>query len=297
MCNDNKDKTNHISNTSAPKHHYLFILAIILILAIFSNIFFATKYYNTKKEISELQKHSEEKQKVLTSSVELKYQSLYKEMYSKYPDHFDKRHGKTLYLTFDDGPSVFTDSILKTLKEKNIKATFFVTGVTLKNPENKERLRLIAKAGHTIGLHTNCHIYRQIYSSVEDYLADFYFIWVKVKDITGIEPKIFRFPGGSINNYNANIYQQLIAEMTRRGFVYYDWNASGNDTVIKTATSSDIYNYCTTTKNRNNIILLLHDSNKKAEIVLPKVIDFYIKNGYEILPLTENVKPITWNYR
>ena len=35
---------------------------------------------------------------------------------------------KTVYFTFDDGPSERTDEILKILSEENIKATFFVIG-------------------------------------------------------------------------------------------------------------------------------------------------------------------------
>ena len=48
--------------------------------------------------------------------------------------------------------------------------------------------------------------------------------------MTSIKPEIFRFPGGSINAHNRGIYQEIISEMLRRGFLYYDWNVSTQDT-------------------------------------------------------------------
>lgn len=62
---------------------------------------------------------------------------------------------KVVALTFDDGPTEYTKDVLKTLEEKQIKATFFVMGSELeKNPAiGKE----IAAAGHELGNHTYSH--------------------------------------------------------------------------------------------------------------------------------------------
>ena len=40
----------------------------------------------------------------------------------------------------------------------------------------------------------------------------------------GAAPQVFRFPGGSVNAYNGATYRDIISEMVRRGFVYFDWN-------------------------------------------------------------------------
>ena len=79
---------------------------------------------------------------------------------------------KTMYLTFDDGPSEeYTDMVLDVLKEKNIKATFFLIGEYVrKYPETAKR---IADEGHTIGIHCDVHDYQKIYSSVDSYIEDF----------------------------------------------------------------------------------------------------------------------------
>ena len=72
----------------------------------------------------------------------------------------------TIYLTFDDGPSAtITPKVLKILKEKNVKATFFVT----KNVKNyPDILKREYKEGHTVGLHTWSHNY-SIYKNEKTY--------------------------------------------------------------------------------------------------------------------------------
>jgi chitin deacetylase len=62
---------------------------------------------------------------------------------------------KVVALTFDDGPTEYTREVLNTLKEKNIKATFFVMGSELeKRPQIGEA---IAMAGHELGNHSYSH--------------------------------------------------------------------------------------------------------------------------------------------
>ena len=113
-----------------------------------------------------------------------------------------------------------------------------MVGSNLKSERGQEILRRIAEEGHTIGIHTDSHQYRSIYASVEAYLEDFEKVFRKVYEITGVKPEIFRFPGGSVNGYNGAIYQELIAEMMRRGFSYYDWNVSSADATGNIAAST-----------------------------------------------------------
>ena len=55
----------------------------------------------------------------------------------------DANAEKTVYFTFDDGPSVRTEEILRILSEENIKATFFVIGPSEKKTD--ERIFLLCK--------------------------------------------------------------------------------------------------------------------------------------------------------
>ncbi len=226
------------------------------------------------------------------------YASLYPDLYAEDPPAAFKEDNGTIYLTFDDGPSKNTEDILYILDRYNIKATFFFCGGT--SEEAKARMKAVADAGHTIGIHSISHDYEKIYESVESYLADFNETYNCVYEATGVKPQIFRFPGGSINNYNRFTYMQIIAEMTRRGFVYYDWNVSGED-ATKGADWTSIYNNVLTGIENNSAdraIVLLHDSEDKyaTVTVLEDVIDALLAKGYTFGQLDPSVKPVTFSY-
>ena len=55
-------------------------------------------------------------------------------------------------------------------------------------------------------------------------MEDFHQTYQAIYNACGVYPTIFRFPGGSVNSYSRGVYQQIIAELLRRGFVYYDWS-------------------------------------------------------------------------
>jgi len=156
-------------------------------------------------------------------------------------------------------------------------------------------------AGHTIGIHSISHDYEKIYSSVESYLDDFNETYMCVYNATGVKPQIFRFPGGSINNYNRFTYMQIIAEMTRRGFVYYDWNVSGED-AVHGADWTSIYNNIMSgikSNTADRAIVLLHDSQSKENtvLVLEDIIDRLLEDGYRFDKLDNTVNPATFTYR
>lgn len=222
------------------------------------------------------------------------YQALYPDLCAPTPQPVDRGDQKIAYLTFDDGPSELTRQYLDVLDSHGVKATFFV--VPKGTEESNAILREIAASGHTIGIHTKSHSYTEIYASVEAYLKDFYEAFQEVYQATGIRPTIFRFPGGSVNQYNREIRSQVIEEMTRRGFVYYDWNVSGQD-ASTSATSDTIYDsIMENLLNFNNPQILLHDSStqQKTLDVLPKILDTLKENGYTCSALDSSVVPVTF---
>lgn len=200
----------------------------------------------------------------------------------------------TVYLTFDDGPSQLTLEVLKILKENDVKATFFTVGKA--DEGSKKIMRQIVDEGHTIAVHSNTHNYTQIYSSVEAYLEDFYNMHTLITEATGIKADIFRFPGGSVNSYNSTIYKDIIEEMTRRGFTYYDWNVASADTASG-ATAQSIYgNVMNGVSKVSTSTVLFHDSSGKQQTIL--ALDGIIKNlkkqGYAFDRLTNKTKPVVF---
>lgn len=230
------------------------------------------------------------------STPSLSYQNLYPHLYAQRP-LLQTAEENVCYLTFDDGPSATSVKILEELAKKNIKATFFVTG---KNSQlHEDALRAIAAAGHTIGVHTFSHEYKTIYASVEDYLADFDLMYTRILEVTGIAPTVFRFPGGSINAYNQKTYTQIVAEMTRRGFVFYDWNAAASDAVKGGISRQQVVNNVMQSASGNKrLVVLLHDrtENTSTAAALPAIIDGLEKRGFRFEALQNNVEPIIYYY-
>ncbi len=196
---------------------------------------------------------------------------------------------KEMYLTFDDGPSgKNTELILDILKEKGIKATFFVIGENVeKYPEITRR---IVAEGHTIGIHCYRHDYDDIYANVDSYLADFEKAKQVLFEATGVEAKLFRFPGGSINAYNEEVYEDIIKEMTSQGYIYFDWNASLEDAVRHPDAQQLIQNAKESTLGRKKIIMLAHDTVDETAVCLEELIGEFPE--YEMKALDANVFPI-----
>ncbi len=230
----------------------------------------------------------------IITNVRPAYEMLYPDLYAAVPENLVYNADMDyVYLTFDDGPSKYTDSILEYLKIYGIKATFFV--IPDGTDECAAKLRKIADAGHTIGIHTATHDYTKIYASVEAYLEDFKLAYDRVYDATGIKCNLFRFPGGSINDFNKEIRSDLIAEMTRRGFVYFDWNVDSSDALG--ATWTEMYNtVLKQTAAANRAVILMHDYNGGWNTILVlggrvrALLDD--KRGYKLDKLTEYVKPV-----
>ena len=200
-------------------------------------------------------------------------------------------------LTFDDGPSPNTGRVLEILERYGVKGTFFV--VNQGTEQSRQWMRDIVAAGHTIGVHSYTHDYETIYSSVEAYLDDFAQMYDVILEATGVAPQVFRFPGGSINAYNGQIYQEIVSEMTRRGFVYYDWNRMTGDAVRRTPSSAVLAkNALSDIRATDRIILLAHDSKRYTNMVaaLPDIIEGYQAAGFTLEALTPEVKPIVYAY-
>lgn len=182
---------------------------------------------------------------------------------------------KTVYLTFDDGPStVVTGRILDTLAREKIKATFFI--VSERAETRKETLRRIAEEGHTIGVHSSTHDYAKIYSSEQALREDICRCADFILKTTGKTPTVYRFPGGK----STPAREKLVSDM---GYRSVGWNATCGDEEIRNGTSAQLLSAaCSSSANKNTVILLLHDSapHKNTAEALPEIIAMYRAQGY-----------------
>ncbi|WP_416201116.1 MAG: hypothetical protein ACFWUD_02150 [Thermocaproicibacter melissae] len=196
---------------------------------------------------------------------------------------------KTVYLTFDDGPSSLTKPLLDILDQYQVKATFFVVGVNDKN-ETRD-LQEIVKRGHAIGVHSWTHNYRQIYASEEAFFADFDRMHKAILDATGVDTKICRFPGGSVNSFNAKTRREIIMGLKRRGYVYFDWNVCSED-AAKAKTPEEIYQYALNGVHQHRVsVVLFHNTAAKQATLqqLPRFLSTLKSEGYKFAVLDTSV--------
>ena len=197
-----------------------------------------------------------------------------------------KNGEKTVYLTFDDGPSIHTARLLDVLAKYDVKATFFVTG----NGSDDLILREYNE-GHSIGLHTNTHDYSYLYSSVNNYYDDLNAVKYRVKSITGYDSNLIRFPGGSSNtvsmNYDGGIHIMsiLTEDVEKKGYFYYDWNVSSGD-AGGTDSSDGVYNNVISTLKEGNSIVLQHDTKGFSVDAVERIIQYCLNNGYHFEKLS-----------
>ena len=188
---------------------------------------------------------------------------------------------KVVYLTFDDGPSKFTESVLNILDQYNCKATFFITGM---NASYRNYIKIAHDKGHTIGLHTYSHNYAQVYSSVDAYFDDLTQVGNLARDYIGFVPKYIRFPGGGSNSVSKKYTPGIMSKLTKmvgdKGYIYYDWNAENGDGYAKMEKSEMLRR--ATSSTANQVMILMHDANGKQNTVdiLPQVIQHYQNRGY-----------------
>jgi len=172
--------------------------------------------------------------------------------------------GKDLYLTFDDGPSPdYTMPLLDVLDRYRIKATFFVC-----RTKYPELIKEIHNRGHVIGIHSVTHDYHQIYASEKAFFEDVYTMQNFIYECTGVRPMLLRFPGGSsntISSFNPGIMSRLAKLVEEKGFRYFDWNASTEDSSTDDI-SVMLENAARYVHAQPYIVLLHHPENEQSSL-------------------------------
>ena len=197
-----------------------------------------------------------------------------------------------IYLTFDDGPGIYTGQLLDLLARYNVRATFFVTCL---NPDYEDMVGRAFREGHSIGVHTASHNYYDIYSSEEAFLADFNRTEAMIYRQTGSYTKLFRFPGGSSNtvsSFNPGIMSRLAQIMTDMGYCYFDWNVTSGDAGETTETKTVVDNIIGGCAGRRVSVVLQHDIKDFSINAVEKVLSWGLRNGYTFLPL-DTTSPVT----
>ncbi len=199
--------------------------------------------------------------------------------------------GPIAYLTFDDGPSINTPSILDILRSYKVLATFFVTG---KDNQAEEGIyRRIIDEGHVLGNHTYSHDYSRIYRSKDSFMNDLREMENLLLEQTGVKTEIMRFPGGTsigmarrIAGYD--IIGELISTVKEEGYDYFDWNVDSGDGINSPGPKDILSNVLGITDElQSDVVILFHDRKgcESTVEILPEIIIQLRARGYEFLPL------------
>lgn len=175
-------------------------------------------------------------------------------------------------LTFDDGPSaVWTPALLDGLKERGVKATFFLIGENAdKNPEIVKRM---AEEGHLIGNHTYHHVELIKVSENEARLelADTSAVIIR---ITGKEPEYMRPPFGTWQRKLEQDIQMLPVLWTIDPL---DWTTENQDEIVNKVV----------TEAEENDIILLHDCYKSSVEAGLRIVDILQEEGFVFVTVDE----------
>ena len=279
--------------------YFLIILACTRIYD-YINTKFINNNSNTDSAVSETSNDSPKTYYI--NNIKTSYQSkkisiinskippqLSEEQYNNILNIYHQTSEKTVYLTFDDGPSEnITPLILDLLGQEKIKATFFVLGT------NVDRYPALVQReyseGHFIANHGYSHKYSEIYESPETVLNDYQQCEQSVKRALHDEnftSKVYRYPGGSNGGKYHDIKNAGKELLKENNVAYLDWNALTRDAEGTPTHESILESLHETVGEKNVVVLLMHDSSSKILTyeALPEVIAFFRDNGYSFKTL------------
>lgn len=175
-------------------------------------------------------------------------------------------------LTFDDGPNdACTGRLLDGLKERNVKATFFVIGQNVK--ENPKLTKRICDEGHLIGNHTYSHI--EMNKVTEDEARkELEAASNEVYAVTGIYPEYMRPPYGECSRKLEDSLDMILVRWTIDPL---DWQIENADKIVNKVV----------TQAEENDIILLHDCYDSSVDAAFRIIDILQKEGFEFVTVDE----------
>ena len=167
-------------------------------------------------------------------------------------------------LTFDDGPGQSTEKLLDGLKERNVKATFFLVGENIEG--NEEIVKRMYDEGHLIGNHTFSHVQLTAVSEGKA-LEEVNETNEAIKAITGVRPYYIRPPYGMLSSCMA---EEIDMQSVLWTVDPEDWNTSDCGAVVRHVVKNA----------KNGDIILMHDIFDSSVTAALEIVDRLKEKGY-----------------
>jgi len=182
---------------------------------------------------------------------------------------------KKIAISFDAAwGDEFTDDILKTLEEYNVKTTFFLVGFWV--DKYPDWVKAFYEQGHEIGNHSSTHPHMSQLSK-EQIQKELQNTGDKIEAITGVAPTVFRPPFGDYNNLLIETAKELGYHTIQWDVDSLDWKEMGVTPVVDRVTRNV----------KPGSIVLFHNNAKYVAEFLPLVLQRLQEQGYEIVPVSE----------
>ena len=178
---------------------------------------------------------------------------------------------KQVAITFDDGPSLYTERLLDFLKKEDIKVTFFLVANRISYYKDAV-IREVAE-GHEIGYHSYAHDIQTGLSS-EKIKSDFLKSNQILKELTGAEFTVWRTPGG---NYNERVLKCVELPHILWSLDTLDWQSLNANAVYRQITSQSV----------DGSIILIHDLHRTSVEGAIKALTEMVAGDYEFVTVTE----------
>lgn len=178
---------------------------------------------------------------------------------------------KSVALTFDDGPSVYTDDLLNILKKYDASGTFFVIGNKVEI--YSDTMRRMIQEGNEIGNHSYNHKWLTKVSD-QEFLNQINQTQQIVKEVTGFTPRLMRPTYGAVN--------QSLRKRSKLKIVMWDvdtrdWESHNIEHILKKTVQST----------KDGSIILMHDTKKQTITILDKLLKELKKEGYQFVTVSE----------
>ncbi|AHI54927.1 polysaccharide deacetylase family protein [Listeria ivanovii] len=265
------------------KRNLLLFLLICLIPICLISLVLVVKSFIFNEEVS-VSSRAPEKEQQVQKQVTKKITDKLKPNKVEAPVKID---GKTVFLTFDDGPTTYLNEFISVLEKEKVPATFFFVGNCL-NQLKPETASKLVKSKHSVGLHSYSHDANLLYRKTNPtFIPEMERLKNDIKNKTGITTNLVRAPYGS-TYLTAGEYQNV----KQKGFKLLDWNIDSNDWRYKDDSNSVIQSVMTQAKNleqSNEPLVILFHERKNTLQALPTIIKQLKEKGYRFNSYTEKI--------
>lgn len=168
-----------------------------------------------------------------------------------------------------------TEAILDTLDKHQVKATFFLTNIWLK--EYPDMAKKIVERGHEIGMHSASHPHMNDLSAadIQKELTD---NRQMIQEVTGFEPQLFRFPFGEYNNQSVQIVKDMQIYPIQWSVDSLDWKDELSEADIVGRVVEGLH---------DGAIILCHNNGTHTAEAIDQILSAAEQKGYQVVPIGE----------